>query len=51
MRRDCGRASTTTASRKARVSAPEEIRNIQPLASVLRIALFLFKLSAGCSPD
>jgi hypothetical protein len=32
-----------TASRSARLSAPGEFRIIQSLASVLRIALFLFK--------
>src|SRR5258705_4893322 len=37
----------TTASRSARLSAPGEFRTIQPLASVLRIALFLFKFPEG----
>src|SRR6266436_9539880 len=35
--------SAMTASRSARLSASDEFRTIQPLASVLRIALFLFK--------
>src|SRR5258708_11424322 len=34
-----------TASRSARLSAPGEFCTIQPLASVLSIALFLFKIT------
>ena len=36
--------SATAASRSARVGTPYEFRGIQPLALVLRIALFLFKI-------
>src|ERR1700675_2296992 len=39
--------SPMTASRRARPSVPGEFRTIQPLASVLRIALFLFKFPEG----
>src|SRR3981081_4615791 len=37
----------TTASRRARVSTPDEFCTIQPLASVSRIVLFPFKIFRG----
>src|SRR6266704_3427215 len=39
--------SAMTASRSVRLSAPGEFRTIHPLASVLRIALFLFNFPRG----
>src|SRR6202171_719939 len=39
--------SAITASRSARLSALDELGTIQPLVSVLRIALFLFKFCRG----
>src|SRR5258708_11335165 len=39
--------SATTASRRVRVSAPDEFCTIQPLAPGSRIALFLFNISGG----